>query len=86
MTITSMLFLRHTAVAVGVLTLLAACGGGDDASNITLTGTCIDGTTANAVGADDPFAVNAWHLLNAGAGQAVSARSNAGVAGIDANV
>ncbi|MBQ0934531.1 S8 family serine peptidase [Ideonella paludis] len=81
------LTLRLTAAAAAVSTLLAACGGGDDAPPAAVTtGTCIDGTTANAVGADDPFAAHAWHLLNTGATQAVSAQSNAGVAGIDANV
>lgn len=83
----SALFLRRTFVAAAVTTLLAACGGGDDGpSTVVTTGTCIDGNTANAVGAEDPFAVNAWHLLNTGAAQAVSALSNLGVAGIDANV
>ena len=49
--------------------------------------TCYDGGVANAVGDEDPFAVNAWHLKNTGPSQVVSATGNAGaVAGIDANV
>jgi subtilisin family serine protease len=48
--------------------------------------TCYDGKVANTVGADDPFYVNAWHLKNTGPTQVVSATSNKGVAGIDANV
>lgn len=48
---------------------------------------CLDGNvTGNAVGADDPFYANAWHLENTGPTQAVSAGANNGVAGIDANV
>ena len=38
------------------------------------------------VGADDPFYVNAWHLKNTGPTQVVSAATNVGVAGIDANI
>ena len=41
---------------------------------------------ANAIGADDPFSVNAWQLKNTGSTQVVSAVNNNGVAGIDANV
>lgn len=48
---------------------------------------CYTGNVSNAVGADDPFSRNAWHLKNTGPSQAVSATSNAGaLAGIDANV
>ena len=42
-------------------------------------------TPKEALGADDPFYVNSWHLKNTGPTQAVSAASNAGLAGIDAN-
>ncbi len=39
-----------------------------------------------ALGADDPFYVNSWHLKNTGPTQSVSAASNSGLAGIDARV
>lgn len=48
--------------------------------------TCLDGLVANIVGVDDPFYVNSWHLENTGPTQVVSASTNNGVAGIDANV
>ena len=38
------------------------------------------------MGADDPFYVNSWHLKNTGPTQLVSAATNLGVAGIDANI
>ena len=41
---------------------------------------------ANAVGRDDPFYVNSWQLENTGPTQVVSASTNQGLAGIDANV
>jgi subtilisin family serine protease len=47
---------------------------------------CLAGNINNAVGADDPFYANSWQLENTGPTQAVSAGSNSGVAGIDANV
>lgn len=47
---------------------------------------CLDGAIANAVGIDDPFYFNSWQLENTGPTQLVSASSNAGLAGIDANV
>lgn len=40
----------------------------------------------NVVGTDDPFYVNSWQLENTGPSQLVSASSNQGQAGIDANV
>lgn len=42
-------------------------------------------TAKEALGAEDPFYVNSWHLKNTGPTQAVSASSNSGLAGIDAN-
>ena len=48
--------------------------------------TCLDGKVANAVGRDDPFYVNSWQLENTGPAQVVSASTNQGLAGIDANV
>ena len=71
------------------LAVLSACGGGapgDAPVPAPLTGTCLDGSVNNTVGADDPFYVNSWHLKNTGATQVVSAFDNFGVAGIDANV
>jgi subtilisin family serine protease len=69
------------------LAVLSACGGGSSGSvPVPLTGTCLDGQVDNTMGAEDPFYVNAWHLLNTGATQVVSALDNFGVAGIDANV
>ena len=47
---------------------------------------CYDGGVVNTVGIDDPLYVNSWHLKNTGPTQAVSAVTNNGVAGIDANV
>ena len=71
------------------LAVLSACGGGSTGSAPApdvLTGTCLDGTVPNTVGAEDPFYENSWHLKNTGATQAVSAFDNFGMAGIDANV
>ena len=56
------------------------------APEVVAATSCVNGGINNPVGADDPFAVNAWHLKNTGPTQVISAFSNAGVAGIDANV
>ena len=78
--------------------VLSACGGGDSVAVATAVPTplvtppivaqvnCLDGTVANAAGLDDPFYANSWQLENTGPTQQVSASSNAGLAGIDANV
>ena len=88
---------RICAVA-GVVLTLASCGGGTSPSAVSASGgalpdtspvllaNCLDGNQPNGIGADDPFYVNSWHLENTGPTQVVSASSNEGVAGIDANV
>lgn len=82
------------SLSMALLAMLAACGGGGTAVvdlvpvpvPVPVVSNCYDGAVANALGADDPFFVNAWHLKNTGPNQIVSADANDGVAGIDANV
>lgn len=84
------------ALGAALLTL-SACGGGSSPAVDGAVGTppstkpvllanCLDGNQPNGVGADDPFYANAWHLENTGPTQVVSASTNGGVAGMDANV
>ncbi len=47
---------------------------------------CYSGGINNAVGLEDPFYSNAWHLKNTGPTQVVSAVENKGIAGIDAHL
>ena len=83
--------------ALAAVLTLSGCGGSSssavDGSGGTspnakpvLLANCLDGNQPNMVGADDPFYVNSWHLENTGPTQAVSASTNDGVAGMDANV
>jgi subtilisin family serine protease len=80
--------------------ILAGCGGttpgapeptGSDSDTTPVaapapTLNCYSASVANVVGPDDFFSVNAWHLKNLGPTQVVSAVSNNGLMGIDANV
>ena len=85
-----------SCVLAAVLTL-SGCGGSASPAVVVpggispgpqpvLLANCLDGNQPNVVGVDDPFYVNSWHLENTGLAQVVSASTNEGVAGIDANV
>jgi subtilisin family serine protease len=78
------------AIAAALLIALSGCGAGSG-GGIVETPTafvgCNSTSTANTVGADDPFYAAAWHLENTGPTQGVSADGNsAAKSGIDANV
>ena len=53
---------------------------------VPVVASCLDGSVNNVLGAADPFHANSWQLENTGPTQVVSASTNRGLAGIDANV